>query len=61
MTRQRDLDAEIGAAWSRYASGVQIPVMSIPRIYREIKAELAQGVDIETAVKNAASRHKVQS
>lgn len=58
---ERQIDKAISVAWAREASGVQVPIMDIPRIFRDIKLELAAGVSIEAAVRSAAARYRVNS
>jgi len=53
------IDREIEKAWYRLASGVQVPIMDIPRIFRDIKLEVAGGMDIDTAVRAAIHYYQV--
>lgn len=53
------IDKAIGVAWSRLMSGVQVPIMDIPRIFRDIKLEMAAGTDLESAVRSVGTRYRV--
>jgi len=59
--RRRDdaIDQAISQAWHRLMSGVQVPIMDIPRIFRDIKLEIAAGVPLEQAVLSVGSRYRV--
>lgn len=56
---ERALDAAIGRAWAQLMSGVQVPIMDIPRIFRDIKLEMAAGADLESAVRAVGGRYRV--
>ena len=56
---ERALDAAISGAWHRLMSGVQVPIMDIPRIFRDIKLEMAAGVPLEQAVTSVGTRYRV--
>ena len=53
------IDKAIGHAWAQLMSGVQVPIMDIPRIFRDIKLEMAGGVTLEQAVTAVGSRYRV--
>jgi hypothetical protein len=53
------IDKAIGRAWAQLMSGVQVPIMDIPRIFRDIKLEMAGGVDLQTAVQAVGGRYRV--
>lgn len=53
------IDAMIGAAWARFMSGVQVSVMEIPKIFRDIKLEMSAGMPLEDAVREVGSRYRV--
>jgi hypothetical protein len=53
------IDKAIGIAWSRLMSGVQVPIMDITRIFRDIKLEMAAGVDLESAVRSVGTQYRV--
>lgn len=57
--RERALDDAISHAWAQLMSGVQVPIMDIPRIFRDIKLEMAGGADLETAVRVVGGRYRV--
>jgi hypothetical protein len=56
---ERRIDDLISQAWARYASGIQVPIMDIPRIFRDIKLEMAGGMNLEDSVRAAADRYRV--
>jgi hypothetical protein len=58
-TAEKALDAAISGAWHRLMSGVQVPIMDIPRIFRDIKLEMAAGVPLEQAVSSVGTRYRV--
>ena len=53
------VDRAIGQIWARLMSGVQVPIMEIPRIFRDIKLEVAGGMSIEEAVMRVGQRFQV--
>ncbi len=53
------IDKAISSAWHRLMSGVQVPIMDIPRIFRDIKLEVAAGMPIEQAVLQVGDRYRV--
>jgi hypothetical protein len=53
------IDRAIGAAWPKLCHGVQVPIMDIPRIFRDVKLEMAGGADLETAIRSVAGRYRV--
>lgn len=53
------IDEAISQAWSRLMSGVQVPILDIPRIFRDIKLEIAAGTPLEEAVRSVGSRYRV--
>lgn len=59
--RRRDdpVDKAIGEAWHRLMSGIQVSVMDIPRIFRDVKLEVAGGMSIEEAVMRVGARFQV--
>lgn len=56
---ENQIDKEVKRAWYRNASGVQVPILDIPKIFRDIKLEVAAGVDIDTATRAAIDRYQV--
>jgi hypothetical protein len=56
--RSKDLDKQVEQAWYQFASGVQVDIMDIPKIFDEVKAEIAKGTDIETATKTVATKYR---
>ncbi len=56
---EKAIDAAISSAWHRLMSGVQVPIMDIPRIFRDIKLEMAGGVPLDQAVLSVGSRYRV--
>ncbi len=57
--REDPVDAAIGAAWHRLMSGIQVPIMDIPRIFRDVKLEMAGGMPLEEAVMRVGARFQV--
>jgi hypothetical protein len=53
------IDKAIGIAWQKLMSGVQVPIMDIPRIFRDIKLEMAAGSDLESAVRSVGTQYRV--
>ncbi len=53
------IDTAIGQAWARCMSGVQVGIMEIPKIFRDIKLEMSGGLDLETAVRTVGNRYRV--
>ena len=56
---EKTLNDEIGRAWPKYASGVQVPIMEIPKIFVAIKQYLNEGKSMQEAVETAASNFRV--
>lgn len=56
---ENEIDSMIGAAWARFMSGVQVSVMEIPKIFRDIKLEMAAGMTLEDAVRAVGNRYRV--
>ena len=56
---EKALDHAIGQAWARHMSGVQVPIMDIPRIFRDIKLEIAAGAPLDHAVMTVGGRYRV--
>lgn len=53
------LDRAIEQAWYRLMSGVQVPILSIPKIFRDVKLEMAAGVPLEQAVISVGAQYRV--
>ena len=53
------IDDAIGKAWARLMSGVQVPMLQIPAIFRDIKLEMAAGMPLEEAVMRVGARFQV--
>ena len=53
------VDKAIEQAWYRLMSGVQVPIMSIPKIFRDVKLEMAAGVPLDQAVLSVGSQYRV--
>lgn len=53
------IDHAIGQAWHRLMSGIQVSVMDIPRIFRDVKLEMAAGMPLEEAVMRVGARFQV--
>ena len=57
--RDDPIDHAIGQAWHRLMSGIQVSVMDIPKIFRDVKLEVAGGMSIEEAVMRVGARFQV--
>lgn len=55
---EKALDKQIEQAWYRHGQGVQVSVLDIGKIFRDVKLELAAGTDIDTATKLAVARYR---
>lgn len=55
----KKLDAEIGRVSPKVANGIEISLLKIPQIFREIHADVANGKTVEEACKEAAGRHRL--
>lgn len=58
-TSEKKLDDIIARTWAALMSGVQVPMLDIPRIFRDIKLEIAAGTSIEQAVMLAGQKYRV--
>ena len=52
------IDQAISDAWPRLMHGVQVPIMDIPRIFRDIKLEMAGGVPLDQAVLSVGRQYQ---
>jgi hypothetical protein len=55
------IDREIEKAWYRLASGVQVMVLDIPKIFRDVRQELSAGTDMDSAVRAAIARYQAKN
>jgi hypothetical protein len=53
------IDTAIGQSWAKYMSGVQVLVTEIPKIFRDIKLEMAGGATLEDAIKTVGQQYRV--
>ena len=53
------VDHAIGQAWHRLMSGIQVSIMDIPKIFRDVKLEIAAGMPLEEAVMRVGQRFQV--
>lgn len=53
------LDKAIEQAWYRLMSGVQVPILDMPRIFRDVKLEMAAGTPLDQAVLSVGGRYRV--
>lgn len=58
-TPDRILDEAIGKAWPRLADGVQVEMMDIPRIFRDVKLEVSGGMGLDEAVTKVRDRYRI--
>ena len=52
------IDEAIGQAWPRLMHGVQVPIMDIPKIFRDVKLEMAAGVPLDQAVLSVGRQYQ---
>lgn len=57
--KEKQLDTLISNAWQKLASGVQVNILDIPKIFREVKTELAGGVSLEDAVISLRDKYRL--
>lgn len=55
----KQLNDKISALWPKLAHGVQVPIMKLPAIFNDIRAAVASGIELETAIKTAADKFRV--
>lgn len=55
---EKALDSQIEQAWYRLASGIEVSVLDIPRIFRDAKIEMAAGKTAEEAVTIQIARYR---
>ena len=53
------IDHAIGQAWHQLMSGIQVSIMDIPRIFRDVKLEMAAGMPLQEAVMRVGARFQV--
>ena len=51
-------EKQIESAWYRLASGVEVDIMDLGKIYRDAKLELADGASLDDAVKTQIARYR---
>jgi len=52
------MDKEISRGWTKYASGIQVDIMDMPAIFRDIKSAVEGGESMEKAVKDAVKKYR---
>lgn len=57
--RRDPVDALIEQAYYRHGHGIQISILDIPKVFKDVKLEMASGVDLDTSVQNAIARYRV--
>lgn len=55
----KKLDKEIEQAWYRLASGVQVNIMDIPKITREVKDAVLAGASVDDATIAAREKYRL--
>ena len=50
------LDKQINALYPRYASGKQIDIMDIPKLFKDVRDQVLQGLDVDQAVQNSVNK-----
>ena len=54
----KQLDHAIGAAWHKQASGIQIAMMDIPKIFADVRRVVSEGIEIHHARDKAIHRYQ---
>ena len=54
----KQLDKDIERAWYRLASGVQVNIMDIPKIFRECRVAVLAGQPLDTIVQECIGRYR---
>ncbi len=57
-TTTKTIDREISKAWSRLASGVQVNVMDIPKIFRDARDLVSLGQSVDDAIRSLIPRYQ---
>jgi hypothetical protein len=57
MNAKQKLDASIAQLWGRRASGIQVNVLDIPRIFADVRDAFNQGIPLEEAIDAAAVKY----
>ncbi len=57
MKKSKALEAEIERAFAVHFNRVQIPIMDIPKIFREAREAHARGLDINNFLQELASNY----
>lgn len=53
----KQLDKEIERAYYRHATGKQINILDIPKLYKDVRNEVIKGKNLEDVVKEAIARY----
>ena len=56
---KNDLDSQISRAWARLASGVQVSVMVIPTIFKDVRAQVQLGIPVDDAVQAVIPKYRL--
>jgi hypothetical protein len=57
---ERLLDKQIEAAYYRLCDRVQVSIMDIPKIFRDVKSELAAGTDMDSAILSVVKHYQIK-
>jgi hypothetical protein len=55
----KKLDHEIGQTWFRLAFGVQVSMMEIPAIFRDVRTAVGNGATVDEGVEAAITKYQL--
>lgn len=58
MRQTKALDSRINTAWRIQASGVEVSMTDIPKIFAECKAAVESGHDLSDAIASCIARYR---
>lgn len=59
MAKKLNVDKQIEAAWYKLASGIQINMMDIPKIFKECRASIEKGETVEAVITAAIAKYRM--
>jgi hypothetical protein len=59
MAKKLKTDSAIEQAWYRLASGIQVNMMDIPKIFKECREAMQSGQSVEDVVKAAIAKYRL--
>lgn len=54
----KQLDKQIEQAWYQQASGIEVNIMDIPRIFKDVRDAVVNGESLEKAVNDAKEKYR---